>query len=250
MKPEHRTAINEAQAEWEEGPLARVLSRFPERRSEFRSSSAGVARFYTPNDVADLDYLRDVGFPGQYPFTRGVQPTMYRGRLWTMRQYAGFGTPEETNERFRELLANGQTGLSTAFDLPTQTGYDSDDPMAAGEVGHADGVERFGELSQRRGRVGPDDPGDGMADHVAHPREHRLHVGAHETLITRHDVEGLYRVGDAAGRNYSKRLKLFARYLCHLLVPLTFAYRFVYGGDWCPCMLTQRNTKMYETNNL
>ena len=135
MKPEQGTAIREAQAEWEEGPLVRVLGRFPERRSEFRSSSAEVARFYTPNDVADLDYLRDVGFPGQYPFTRGVQPTMYRGRLWTMRQYAGFGTPEETNERFRELLANGQTGLSTAFDLPTQTGYDSDDPMAAGEVG-------------------------------------------------------------------------------------------------------------------
>ena len=135
MKPEHATAIREAQDTWEAGPLAKVLGRFPERRAGFRTSSAAVERFYTPADVADVDYLEDIGFPGQYPFTRGVQPTMYRGRLWTMRQYAGFGTPEETNERFRELLANGQTGLSTAFDLPTQTGYDSDHPMAAGEVG-------------------------------------------------------------------------------------------------------------------
>ena len=135
MKPERPAAVAGAQAEWERGPLAKVLERFPERRPEFRTSSAPLRRFYTPDDVADLDYLGDLGFPGQYPFTRGVQPTMYRGRLWTMRQYAGFGTPEETNGRFRELLANGQTGLSVAFDLPTQTGYDSDHPMAAGEVG-------------------------------------------------------------------------------------------------------------------
>ena len=135
-RPEQRaTAIGEARDAWEEGALARVLERFPERRPAFRTSSAEAKRFYTPLDVEDVDYLDDIGFPGQYPFTRGVQPTMYRGRLWTMRQYAGFGTPEETNERFRELLANGQTGLSTAFDLPTQTGYDSDHPMAAGEVG-------------------------------------------------------------------------------------------------------------------
>ena len=135
MKPERPAAVAEAQAAWERGPLAKVLERFPERRPEFRTSSAPARRFYTPDDVAGLDYLADLGFPGQYPFTRGVQPTMYRGRLWTMRQYAGFGTPEETNGRFRELLANGQTGLSVAFDLPTQTGYDSDHPMAAGEVG-------------------------------------------------------------------------------------------------------------------
>ena len=116
--------------------LARVLARFPERRpGGFRTSAAEAKRFYTPADVTDLDYLHDLGFPGQYPFTRGVQPTMYRGRLWTMRQYAGFGTAEETNARFRQLLADGQTGLSIAFDLPTQIGYDSDDPMAAGEVG-------------------------------------------------------------------------------------------------------------------
>ena len=135
MKPQQQTAIAEAQDTWEQGALAKVLQRFPERREEFRTSSADAQRFYTPNDVAGVAYLDDVGFPGQSPFTRGVQPTMYRGRLWTMRQYAGFGTPEETNERFRELLANGQTGLSVAFDLPTQTGYDSDHAMAAGEVG-------------------------------------------------------------------------------------------------------------------
>ena len=127
--------LRSAQAEWEEAALSRVLKRFPERRSEFRTSSAETRRFYTPLDVQDVDYVRDVGFPGQYPFTRGVQPTMYRGRLWTMRQYAGFGTAEETNGRFRQLLADGQTGLSTAFDLPTQIGYDSDHPMATGEVG-------------------------------------------------------------------------------------------------------------------
>ena len=135
MKPQQQTAIAEAQDTWEQGALAKVLKRFPERREEFRTSSADARRFYTPNDVDNVDYLGDIGFPGEYPFTRGVQPTMYRGRLWTMRQYAGFGTPEETNERFRELLANGQTGLSVAFDLPTQTGYDSDHAMAAGEVG-------------------------------------------------------------------------------------------------------------------
>ena len=135
MKPQQQTAIAEAQDSWEQGALAKVLKRFPERREEFRTSSADARRFYTPNDVDNVDYLGDIGFPGEYPFTRGVQPTMYRGRLWTMRQYAGFGTPEETNERFRELLANGQTGLSVAFDLPTPTGYDSDHAMAAGEVG-------------------------------------------------------------------------------------------------------------------
>ena len=128
-------AIRSAMEEWERDALAGVLERFPERQPEFRSSSADTRRIYTPLDVAGLGYLRDVGFPGQYPFTRGVQPTMYRGRVWTMRQYAGFGTPEEANERFRVLIDNGQTGLSTAFDLPSQTGYDSDDPMAAGEVG-------------------------------------------------------------------------------------------------------------------
>src|SRR5688572_5710430 len=129
--------VRAAQEQWESEVLGRVLSRFPERRPEFRSSSAEEQRIYTPADLdaVKFDYLDDVGFPGQYPFTRGVQPTMYRGRLWTMRQYAGFGTAQETNHRFRLLLDAGQTGLSVAFDLPTQMGIDSDSPRALGEVG-------------------------------------------------------------------------------------------------------------------
>src|SRR5690606_21226694 len=97
-------------------------------------SGVDVDTVYDPSD-GPADYDHDVGYPGEYPFTRGIQPTMYRGRLWTMRQYAGFGTAAETNERFHLLLKAGQTGLSTAFDLPTQMGYDSDHPMALGEVG-------------------------------------------------------------------------------------------------------------------
>ena len=128
-------SVSEAQTAWEAGALARLLDRYPERRERFASSSAETKRLYTSADTEDVDYLDDIGFPGEYPFTRGVQPSMYRGRLWTMRQYAGFGTAEDTNQRFRHLIENGQTGLSTAFDLPTQTGYDSDDPMALGEVG-------------------------------------------------------------------------------------------------------------------
>ena len=120
---------------WEEGPLAKALQRSPERSDGFATSSLDVHRLYTPLDIADFDYERDLGFPGEYPFTRGVQPTMYRGRLWTMRQYAGFGTAEESNQKFRYLLSQGQTGLSVAFDLPSQLGYDSDDPMAIAEVG-------------------------------------------------------------------------------------------------------------------
>jgi methylmalonyl-CoA mutase N-terminal domain/subunit len=120
---------------WEEGPLAKALQRAPERQSTFHTSSLPVQRLYTPLDVAEMDYERDLGMPGEYPFTRGVQPTMYRGRFWTMRQYAGFGTAEESNQKFRYLLSQGQTGLSVAFDLPSQLGYDSDDPMAIAEVG-------------------------------------------------------------------------------------------------------------------
>jgi len=120
---------------WEEGPLAKNLQRSPERIEHFGTSSQPVERLYTPLDIAGLDYERDLGFPGEYPFTRGVQATMYRGRFWTMRQYAGFGTAEESNQKFRYLLSQGQTGLSVAFDLPSQLGYDSDDPMAIAEVG-------------------------------------------------------------------------------------------------------------------
>lgn len=128
--------IKQAREEWEQKSLQRVLNRFPERKAEFVSTSGTeIKRVYTPEDVADLDYNSDLAFPGTYPFTRGVQPTMYRGRLWTMRQYAGFATAEESNQRYKYLLEQGQTGLSVAFDLPTQIGYDSDHSLSAGEVG-------------------------------------------------------------------------------------------------------------------
>ena len=116
--------------------VKKTIQRFPERKSSFLTTyDKNIDVVYTPKDLENLDYLEDIGFPGEYPFTRGVQPTMYRGKLWTMRQYAGFGTAEESNERYKYLLEQGQTGLSIAFDLPTQIGYDSDDPLAEGEVG-------------------------------------------------------------------------------------------------------------------
>ena len=121
---------------WRETLRAKARKAAPERRARFETSSGIEVRdLYTPADTAGLDEDRDLGRPGEYPFTRGVQPTMYRSRLWTMRQYAGFATAEETNRRFRYLLEHGQTGLSVAFDLPTQMGYDSDSPAAEGEVG-------------------------------------------------------------------------------------------------------------------
>ena len=114
----------------------RPAAKDAERRERFETvSGAPVERLYRPQDLADLDPARDLGFPGEAPFTRGIQPTMYRGRLWTMRQYAGFGDAETSNRRYKYLLAHGTTGLSVAFDLPTQIGYDSDDPVAEGEVG-------------------------------------------------------------------------------------------------------------------
>jgi methylmalonyl-CoA mutase N-terminal domain/subunit len=120
---------------WEEQTLKPMLKRFPERRSEFRTTSGiQLPPLLTP-DNPDPDYMEKLGFPGEYPFTRGVQPSMYRGRFWTMRQYAGYATAEESNQRYRYLLEQGQTGLSVAFDLPTQIGYDADDPIAMGEVG-------------------------------------------------------------------------------------------------------------------
>jgi len=121
---------------WERDTLNKTLARFPERQPEFTTvSGMPIQRLYTPMDVEDLDYARDLGFPGEFPFTRGVYATVYRGRLWTMRQYAGFGTAEESNQRYKYLLEQGQTGLSVAFDLPTQIGYDSDHSIASGEVG-------------------------------------------------------------------------------------------------------------------
>jgi methylmalonyl-CoA mutase, N-terminal domain len=128
--------IRSAKEKWEQGPLQKTLSRAPERRPQFTSiSGMPVERLYTPAEVTGIDYNQDLGYPGEFPFTRGVQPTMYRGRFWIMRQYAGFGNAKESNERYRYLLEQGQTGLSVAFDLPTQAGYDSDHPLSMGEVG-------------------------------------------------------------------------------------------------------------------
>ncbi|MFL5641910.1 MAG: methylmalonyl-CoA mutase family protein, partial [Chloroflexota bacterium] len=127
---------DEARERWRETVRAKALKGAPERRDHFETTSGiHIRDLYTPSDTAGLDEDRDLGRPGEYPFTRGVQPTMYRSRFWTMRQYAGFSTAEDTNRRFRYLLEQGQTGLSVAFDLPTQMGYDSDAKEADGEVG-------------------------------------------------------------------------------------------------------------------
>ncbi|MHA2024642.1 MAG: acyl-CoA mutase large subunit family protein [Candidatus Thorarchaeota archaeon] len=128
--------LHESMKKWEDETVTKTVNRFPERKVKFVTiSGLPTERLYTPLDNLNLNYERDLGYPGQYPFTRGVQPTGYRGRFWTMRQYSGFATARETNKRFHFLLEQGQTGLSVAFDLPTQIGYDSDDPLAQGEVG-------------------------------------------------------------------------------------------------------------------
>ncbi|MGH7262520.1 MAG: acyl-CoA mutase large subunit family protein [Candidatus Rokuibacteriota bacterium] len=135
MTPDEKP-IDNARKAWEEKTLKPAVGKAPERPGLFTTSwGSPVERLYTPAELAGLDYLRELGFPGEYPFTRGVQPTMYRGRLWTMRQYAGFGSASETNRRYRYLLDQGQTGLSVAFDLPTQMGYDADAPLARSEAG-------------------------------------------------------------------------------------------------------------------
>jgi methylmalonyl-CoA mutase, N-terminal domain len=127
--------LREAYESWTNKTESQLAKR-PERKGAFHNTSEiPLKRVYTPVEMAEFDYLRELGFPGEYPFTRGVQPTMYRGRFWTMRQYAGFASAEDTNKRYRFLLGQGQTGLSVAFDLPTQIGYDSDHPLAQGEVG-------------------------------------------------------------------------------------------------------------------
>lgn len=128
--------IKEAMEQWENTSLEKFLAKSPERQELFTTESGiPVKRLYTPSDLEEIDYCSELGFPGAYPYTRGVYPTMYRGRLWTMRNYAGFGTAEDTNKRYRYLLKQGMSGLSMAFDLPTQLGYDSDDPLAEGAVG-------------------------------------------------------------------------------------------------------------------
>jgi methylmalonyl-CoA mutase N-terminal domain/subunit len=127
---------SKSQHEWQEGVFAKATDRFGERQPKFESSSgADVAPLYGPEDLAEWNYDERLGYPGEYPYTRGVQPTMYRGKFWTMRQYAGFGDAEDSNNRYKFLLEQGQTGLSVAFDLPTQIGLDSDDERAEGEVG-------------------------------------------------------------------------------------------------------------------
>ncbi|MFQ6050771.1 MAG: methylmalonyl-CoA mutase [Candidatus Hydrothermarchaeota archaeon] len=136
IEKEYLEKIKDEEEKWENTTLKKVLEKFPERKKEFLSESRiSIKRVYTPKDIEDTDYINDIGLPGEYPYTRGIQPTMYRGKVWTMRQYSGFGTAEETNERFKYLLEQGQTGLSIAFDLPTQIGLDSDHPLAYGEIG-------------------------------------------------------------------------------------------------------------------
>ncbi|UCE29945.1 MAG: methylmalonyl-CoA mutase family protein [Candidatus Bathyarchaeota archaeon] len=129
--------VRQRKEKWESNVVPKSIEKLPEKDVFFTSSNIPVKRVYTPLDIAGFDYLRDLGFPGEYPLTRGVFPTMYRAKFWTMRQYAGFGTAEQTNQRFQYLLEQGQKGLSVAFDLPTQVGYDCDHPMAHGEVGRA-----------------------------------------------------------------------------------------------------------------
>ncbi|MGQ9459813.1 MAG: acyl-CoA mutase large subunit family protein [Candidatus Bathyarchaeaceae archaeon] len=133
---ERLNEITKEREKWEKTTVPSWLRRNPERKHEFKTSSGiPIKRLYTPEDVKNLDYLRDLGFPGRFPFTRGLHATMHRGRLWTMRQFSGFGTAEQTNERFKYLLKEGETGLSIAFDYPTIMGRDSDDPVSRGEVG-------------------------------------------------------------------------------------------------------------------
>ena len=128
--------IRLAQEKWQKDTLQNNLEQMPERKEKFiTTSSEPIQRLYTPLDIAEMDYLTTLGIPGEYPFTRGVHPTMHRSRLWTMRMFAGFGTAEETNQRFKYLLEQGQTGLSIAFDLPTLMGYDTDAPESRGEFG-------------------------------------------------------------------------------------------------------------------
>src|SRR4051812_31070189 len=135
FEPEEQ--IRAAQQIWEQQTLWPALQKAPERDDAFMTtSSAPIERLYTPLDLAERSYLHDIAHPGEYPFTRGIHATGYRGKMWTMRMFAGFGSAEETNARFRYLLSQGQSGLSIAYDLPTLMGYDSDAPEAAGEFGH------------------------------------------------------------------------------------------------------------------
>ncbi|MDO8550112.1 MAG: methylmalonyl-CoA mutase family protein [Ignavibacteria bacterium] len=133
---ELKSKVQLAFKNWQDNSYKKSIEKYPEGEKEFTTISfTPVKALYTPLDTAEKNYIEKIGFPGEYPYTRGIQPTMYRGKLWTMRQYAGFGTAKESNQRYRYLLSHGTSGLSVAFDLPTQIGYDSDDPLAYGEVG-------------------------------------------------------------------------------------------------------------------
>ncbi len=135
FREDHLKTIGDEEEKWTED-LSKILSEVPERLSRFSTiSDMEIKGLYTPKDIENLDYSRDIGFPGIYPFTRGVQSSMYRGKIWTMRMFSGLGGPEETNQRFHYLLEHGETGLSIAFHYPTLMGYDSDSPMARGEIG-------------------------------------------------------------------------------------------------------------------
>jgi len=130
------TPSDEEVERWKTETLDPLLKKHPETKERFETVSLEeVERLYTPADTSQIDFSRDISFPGEFPYTRGIHPTGYRGKLWTMRQFAGFSTPEETNSRFRYLLEQGQTGLSVAYDLPTLMGYDADSPLSEGEVG-------------------------------------------------------------------------------------------------------------------
>ncbi|MCX6663683.1 MAG: methylmalonyl-CoA mutase family protein [Euryarchaeota archaeon] len=136
VKKETIKQMHEKRADWEKQKYSKAIQKNPERKQKFKNlSDIEIKNLYTPEDIADLEYLKDVGFPGQEPFLRGVHPNLYRGRLWTMRQFAGFGSAEETNKRYHYLLEHGETGLSVAFDYPTLYGYDTDHPLARGEFG-------------------------------------------------------------------------------------------------------------------
>ena len=133
---EINSVADEAVEQWKEKTLEPALAKHSERKTRFETVSLEeVNRLYTPADIAEQNFEKDISFPGDFPYTRGIHPTGYRGKLWTMRQFAGFSTPEETNARFKYLLAQGQTGLSVAYDLPTLMGYDADSPLSEGEVG-------------------------------------------------------------------------------------------------------------------
>ncbi|HEX5417241.1 MAG TPA: methylmalonyl-CoA mutase family protein, partial [Chloroflexota bacterium] len=133
--PDNKETVAKERQRWEEAVLNKARSKVPERREQFETiSGEPVGPLYDPS-TGEAGYREALGFPGEYPFTRGIQATMYRGRFWTMRQYAGYATAEESNRRYRYLLEQGQTGLSVAFDLPTQMGYDPDHPFVEGEVG-------------------------------------------------------------------------------------------------------------------